>query len=107
MKNQLLTKIHNHTAVVAVIGLGYVGLPLAVADCAAVTDHASYDWAAIREWARVLVDTRHAIGEEHFVARQQHLLARQTRHRDRWPGDVHNHRVTCWRPRRCRSDGEP
>ena len=31
MKNQLLTKIHNHAAVVAVIGLGYVGLPLAVA----------------------------------------------------------------------------
>ena len=31
MKNQLLIKIHDHTAVVAVIGLGYVGLPLAVA----------------------------------------------------------------------------
>ncbi|MBK9230434.1 MAG: hypothetical protein IPO15_06095 [Anaerolineae bacterium] len=31
MKDQLLTKIHDHTAVVAVIGLGYVGLPLAVA----------------------------------------------------------------------------
>ena len=31
IKNQLLSKIHNHTAIVAVIGLGYVGLPLAVA----------------------------------------------------------------------------
>ncbi|MFZ1554410.1 MAG: hypothetical protein WAV53_23685 [Anaerolineae bacterium] len=31
MKDQLLSKIHDHTAVVAVIGLGYVGLPLAVA----------------------------------------------------------------------------
>ncbi len=31
MKNQLLSKIHDHTAVVAVVGLGYVGLPLAVA----------------------------------------------------------------------------
>ena len=31
MKHQLLSKIHDHTAVVAVIGLGYVGLPLAVA----------------------------------------------------------------------------
>jgi UDP-N-acetyl-D-glucosamine dehydrogenase len=31
MKNQLLTKIHDHSATVAIIGLGYVGLPLAVA----------------------------------------------------------------------------
>ncbi len=31
MKDQLLSKIHDHTAVVAVVGLGYVGLPLAVA----------------------------------------------------------------------------
>ena len=31
MKHQLLTKIHDHSATVAVIGLGYVGLPLAVA----------------------------------------------------------------------------
>jgi UDP-N-acetyl-D-mannosaminuronate dehydrogenase len=39
MKDQLLAKIHDHTAVVAVVGLplrpgsgqGYVGLPLAVA----------------------------------------------------------------------------
>ena len=31
MKDQLRAKIHNHTAVVAVIGLGYVGFPLAVA----------------------------------------------------------------------------
>ncbi len=31
MKNQLLTKIYDHSAVVAIIGLGYVGLPLAVA----------------------------------------------------------------------------
>ena len=31
MKQHLLTKIQNRTATVAVIGLGYVGLPLAVA----------------------------------------------------------------------------
>ena len=31
MKDQLLSKIQDHTAVVAVVGLGYVGLPLAVA----------------------------------------------------------------------------
>jgi len=31
MKDPLRAKIHNHTAVGAVIGLGYVGLPLAVA----------------------------------------------------------------------------
>ena len=31
MKNQLLSKINTHTAHVAIIGLGYVGLPLAVA----------------------------------------------------------------------------
>ncbi len=31
MKDQLLARINSHTAVVAVIGLGYVGLPLAVA----------------------------------------------------------------------------
>ncbi|MFZ1475659.1 MAG: hypothetical protein WAV79_22295 [Anaerolineae bacterium] len=31
MKDQLHPKIHDHTAVVAVVGLGYVGLPLAVA----------------------------------------------------------------------------
>jgi len=31
MQNQLLEKIHTHTAQVAIIGLGYVGLPLAVA----------------------------------------------------------------------------
>ena len=31
LKDQLFSKIHDHTAVVAVVGLGYVGLPLAVA----------------------------------------------------------------------------
>ncbi|PKO20457.1 MAG: hypothetical protein CVU38_19980 [Chloroflexi bacterium HGW-Chloroflexi-1] len=31
MKDQLLAEIHDHTAVVAVVGLGYVGLSLAVA----------------------------------------------------------------------------
>ena len=31
MKHQLLTKTHDHSATVAIIGLGYVGLPLAVA----------------------------------------------------------------------------
>lgn len=29
MKQQLLSKIQNHTAPLAIIGLGYVGLPLA------------------------------------------------------------------------------
>jgi len=31
MQSKLLEKIQNHTAQVAIIGLGYVGLPLAVA----------------------------------------------------------------------------
>ncbi len=31
MKDQLLAKMHDHTAVVAVVGLGYVGWPRAVA----------------------------------------------------------------------------
>jgi pyruvate/2-oxoglutarate dehydrogenase complex dihydrolipoamide dehydrogenase (E3) component len=31
MKDQLLSKINTHTARIAIIGLGYVGLPLAVA----------------------------------------------------------------------------
>ena len=31
MKTHLLTKINDHSAAVAIIGLGYVGLPLAVA----------------------------------------------------------------------------
>ena len=31
MKDQLLNRIHDHTATIAIIGLGYVGLPLAVA----------------------------------------------------------------------------
>jgi len=31
MRNNLLSKIQTHTAQVAIIGLGYVGLPLAVA----------------------------------------------------------------------------
>ena len=30
MKQQLLAKLHHHTAPIAVTGLGYVGLPLAV-----------------------------------------------------------------------------
>lgn len=33
MKNQLAAKIENHKAVIGVIGLGYVGLPLATANC--------------------------------------------------------------------------
>ena len=31
IKDQLLAKINDHNAVVAIVGLGYVGLPLAVA----------------------------------------------------------------------------
>ena len=31
IKSQLLTKLNTHAARIAVIGLGYVGLPLAVA----------------------------------------------------------------------------
>src|SRR5262245_28730623 len=30
LKNQFLSKVQNRTAVVAIVGLGYVGLPLAV-----------------------------------------------------------------------------
>ena len=31
MKEDLFARIQNHSAVVAIVGLGYVGLPLAVA----------------------------------------------------------------------------
>jgi UDP-N-acetyl-D-glucosamine dehydrogenase len=35
---------------------------LAAADCAVVvTDHSSYDWGAIRQQVRLIVDTRHAV----------------------------------------------
>ena len=30
MKTQLINKLNNHTAVIGIIGLGYVGLPLAL-----------------------------------------------------------------------------
>ena len=33
MKDHLISKIHDRTAVIGVIGLGYVGLPLAM-ECA-------------------------------------------------------------------------
>ena len=40
---------------------------LAAADCAVVvTDHSSYDWAAIRRQVRLIVDTRHAIEHRKF-----------------------------------------
>jgi UDP-N-acetyl-D-mannosaminuronate dehydrogenase len=59
----LLSKIAAPQAQVAVIGLGYVGLPaetLAESDCVLmVTNHATYDWGWIRQWARLVVDTRH------------------------------------------------
>jgi UDP-N-acetyl-D-glucosamine dehydrogenase len=29
-KQQLLTRIHNHSAIIGIIGLGYVGLPLSL-----------------------------------------------------------------------------
>ena len=36
---------------------------LAAADCVVIaTDHSSYDWERIREQARTIVDTRHALG---------------------------------------------
>jgi len=28
-----------------------------------VTDHSAYDWAAVRQAARLLVDTRHVVSE--------------------------------------------
>jgi UDP-N-acetyl-D-glucosamine dehydrogenase len=35
---------------------------LAAADCAVVvTDHSSYDWGAIKQQVRLIVDTRHAV----------------------------------------------
>ncbi|MFZ1552974.1 MAG: UDP binding domain-containing protein, partial [Anaerolineae bacterium] len=38
---------------------------LAAADCAVVvTDHAWYDWAAIRQRMELIVDTRHVVGRE-------------------------------------------
>ena len=38
---------------------------LAAADCAiVVTDHSSYDWAAIRQRVGLIVDTRHVVERE-------------------------------------------
>jgi UDP-N-acetyl-D-glucosamine dehydrogenase len=35
---------------------------LAEADCVVIaTDHAAYDWAAVQQGARLLVDTRHVV----------------------------------------------
>ena len=58
MKDRLLYRTRNRSAVAAVSGLGYVGLPLAAA---VVTDHSNYDWAAIRHKTRLMVDTRNAM----------------------------------------------
>jgi UDP-N-acetyl-D-glucosamine dehydrogenase len=76
-KDVLLSRIHDRSARVGVIGLGYVGLPLAVefaragfqvtgidlnaGRVAIVTDHSSYDWERIGRQARLVVDTRNAL----------------------------------------------
>lgn len=60
MKDRLLYRTRNRSAVAAVSGLGYVELPLAAA---VVPDHSSYDWAAIRHKARLVVDTRNAMDQ--------------------------------------------
>jgi UDP-N-acetyl-D-mannosaminuronate dehydrogenase len=45
-----------------VVGETDLHAPLAAADCvAALTDHSSYDWAAIRQRAKMIVDTWHVI----------------------------------------------
>jgi len=47
------------------------GKLLAAADCAGVvTDHSWYDWVAIRQAARLIVDTRHAVGYGAVYRRQ-------------------------------------
>ncbi|MBE2237363.1 MAG: nucleotide sugar dehydrogenase [Caldilineaceae bacterium] len=44
----------------AMRSVGSLDIALAEADCVVIaTDHAAYDWAAIRQGARLLVDTRH------------------------------------------------
>ncbi|MFZ1550404.1 MAG: hypothetical protein WAV53_03280, partial [Anaerolineae bacterium] len=48
MKDQLLSKIHDHTAVVAVIGLGYVGLPLAWPSLRRAFPWSASKWTAVR-----------------------------------------------------------
>jgi len=48
MKNQLVDKIHAHSARIAVIGLGYVGLPLAVAFAEAGFSVVGIDVASIK-----------------------------------------------------------
>ena len=69
-------RIESLTARVGVIGLGYVGLPLAGRRSAALTpgalagadavlistDHDAVDYALIGEHARLIVDTRNAFG---------------------------------------------
>jgi UDP-N-acetyl-D-glucosamine dehydrogenase len=42
------------------VGVTDLAAALAAADCAViVTDHDTYDWAGVRQAARLLVDTRH------------------------------------------------
>ncbi len=46
------------------VGVTDLDAALAAADCVViVTDHSAYDWAAVRQAARLLVDTRHVVSE--------------------------------------------
>ncbi|HYN12286.1 MAG TPA: hypothetical protein VET51_06560 [Burkholderiales bacterium] len=69
MKESLLTRIQQRTALVAVVDLGYVGLPLRAEKLDAAllerqdlvliaTDHDAFDYALVLERAPLIVDTR-------------------------------------------------
>jgi UDP-N-acetyl-D-glucosamine dehydrogenase len=62
LKNQLIEKLSDRSAVIGIIGLGYVGLPLAIRyvyDCAVIgTDHDVFDFDLIFSDAPLVVDTR-------------------------------------------------
>lgn len=61
MKDDLLKKITDKTAKIGVLGLGYVGLPLAVEKAKAGYMHSCYDYSFIQKHSVFIFDTKNAM----------------------------------------------